>query len=171
MNIKALRNCTNMSQRSFSEYFGIPIGTLRNWEQGISSPPEYVYQMIFKSIRRDEMINVETIKFLNMLNELAEMSANGIEEFSNATSETFREKVFYNEKKEDENGQYKIVLDACLSPEHHDAVSYYGEYATEYTVRIVIDENDKPYIEVRLIYSGEEIIIENGHWYFVDLCN
>ena len=63
MKINDLRNITQMTQRQFAEYFGIPVGTLRNWEQGIANPPEYVFQMIITSIRRDKMINVETINF------------------------------------------------------------------------------------------------------------
>lgn len=31
---KAIRLQLNMSQREFADSFGIPIGTLRNWEQG-----------------------------------------------------------------------------------------------------------------------------------------
>ena len=72
MDIKEIRQITRLSQREFSLFFGIPIGTLRNWEQGIAKPPEYVFNMIFASLRRDKMINVETIKFIRMLDELAE---------------------------------------------------------------------------------------------------
>lgn len=32
---KAVRESLNMSQSQFASTFGIPIGTLRNWEQGI----------------------------------------------------------------------------------------------------------------------------------------
>ena len=84
MKISDLRNITQMTQRQFAEYFGIPVGTLRNWEQGIANPPEYVFQMIITSIRRDKMINVETIKFVQMLDELAVLSKNGILPFENA---------------------------------------------------------------------------------------
>lgn len=46
MDIKSLRHATELSQREFSDRFGIPLGTLRNWEQGISKPPEYVFSTV-----------------------------------------------------------------------------------------------------------------------------
>lgn len=172
MKISELRHLINMSQRSFAEYFGIPIGTLRNWEQEISNPPEYVFQMIVNSIRRDKMINVETIKFVNMLNELAELSANGIEGFSKATSENLHTKLFYDDISSDENRLFRIVLDAYINdnPEcvHHDIVGCYDSYTNEYTIRAVVDEGFEPYILVHLSESGEEIEIENGSWNFVN---
>lgn len=167
MKISELRHLVNMSQRSFAEYFGIPIGTLRNWEQEISNPPEYVFQMIVNSIRRDKMINVETIKFVNMLNELAELSANGIEGFSKATSETIYTKLFYDDISSRENKRYKIVLQALLI-DGHEICSYYDSYTNEYTIRAVVDEGFEPYIIVHLSESGEEIEIENGSWNFVN---
>ena len=77
------------------------------------------------------MINIETIKFRKMLDELAERSANGIEPFENATYESFDSKIFYDSKKLDEEG-YKVVADACLAFDHHDIVSYYDAHSFEY---------------------------------------
>lgn len=34
------------SQSKFSAKFGIPVRTLQQWEQGISSPPEYLVRMM-----------------------------------------------------------------------------------------------------------------------------
>lgn len=166
MEISEFRHLINMSQRSFAEYFGIPIGTLRNWEQGISNPPEYVFQMIVNSIRRDKMINIETIKFVNMLNNLAKLSVNGIEGFSKATAKNFNTKLFYDDISSDENRLFKIVLDACMN-DHNDIVCYYDNYTNEYTIRAVVDEGSEPYIIVQLSESGEIIEIENGTWKFV----
>ena len=169
MKVSDLRRVTNMSQREFAEHFGIPVGTLRNWEQGIASPPDYVFQMIFTSMRRDKMINLETIKFVKMLDELAALSQNGIEPFKNATEESFRQKVFYDVGELEEKGGYKIVLDACIVDDpqcyHHDIISYYDDHNLEYKIRVIIDE-DSAYIEVRLLVSEEIIVIENGKWYF-----
>ena len=72
MELKELRQALDMSQRQFASVTGIPLGTLRNWEQGLSEPPAYVYTMVINAIRRDLMINVETVKFMKMLDELAE---------------------------------------------------------------------------------------------------
>jgi putative transcriptional regulator len=35
---KAIRERLKMSQAEFAEAFGIPVGTLRNWEQGLRRP-------------------------------------------------------------------------------------------------------------------------------------
>ena len=170
MKISDLRNATKMSQKQFAEYFGIPVGTLRNWEQGIATPPEYVFKMIFASIRRDKMINIETIKFIKMLDELAELSKNGIESFDKANESTWRNKIFYDTRKPAAEGGYKVVLDACILDDphcyHHDVISYYDSDNYEYNVRIKIDEDSNPYVEVRLLISGDIAIVENGSWYF-----
>jgi len=38
INVKAIRENTGMSQQNFCAAFGISIGTLRHWEQGLRSP-------------------------------------------------------------------------------------------------------------------------------------
>jgi len=38
INVKAIRKQTGMSQQKFCATFGISIGTLRHWEQGLRSP-------------------------------------------------------------------------------------------------------------------------------------
>ncbi len=40
VDVKRVRERTGLSQPKFSEAYGIPIGTLRNWEQGIRKPDE-----------------------------------------------------------------------------------------------------------------------------------
>lgn len=163
MRISELRSITGLTQRQFAEYFGIPVGTLRNWEQGISTPPDYVFQMIFTSMRRDKMINVETIKFVKMLDELAERSKNGIEPFENATHDNLWEKVFYDPTAKDEEG-YKVVLDALISDDERDLRAYYEN--SEYAVRVEIDELSNISINIKLLLSEDTIIIKNGAWWF-----
>ncbi len=170
MDIKEIRQITGMSQRAFSAYFGIPLGTLRNWEQGIAKPPDYVFKMIFISLRRDNMINIETIKFVRMLDELAELSSEGVKDFSEATQENVKDMVFFDKSSPDEEGRYPIVLDSCVIDDpdciHHDIVSYYDSGTMEYTVRVVIEHDEPPFIMVNLALSKECIVIEDGHWYF-----
>ena len=36
--LKELRLKAGMTQKEFAESLGIPIGTVRNWEQGIAAP-------------------------------------------------------------------------------------------------------------------------------------
>ena len=38
INVKVIREKTGMSQQKFCATFGISIGTLRHWEQGLRSP-------------------------------------------------------------------------------------------------------------------------------------
>jgi putative transcriptional regulator len=38
--VKALRVALELTQEQFSERFGIPVGTLRDWEQGKSEPDQ-----------------------------------------------------------------------------------------------------------------------------------
>lgn len=38
INVKAIRENTGMSQQKFCATFGISLGTLRHWEQGLRSP-------------------------------------------------------------------------------------------------------------------------------------
>lgn len=168
--IKKFRNLTNMSQQQFANHFSIPLGTLRNWEQGIAKAPEYVLKMIIENIRRDKMINVETIKLVSMLNELAELTKGGIFEFKKATQDDSNySKVFYDQETQDSDGNCKVVLDMCIvdNPEctHHDAVSYYDSCTEEFTVRAVINENE-PYIVVKFLNSEDQIVVEDGRWYF-----
>ena len=41
LDIKELRDSTGMTQKEFASKYGIPISTLRKWEQGESSPAPY----------------------------------------------------------------------------------------------------------------------------------
>ena len=50
IDIKELRRKMGISQSEFSGLFGIPLSTLRKWEQGIASPPEYVLRLIARSV-------------------------------------------------------------------------------------------------------------------------
>lgn len=170
MDIQELRHSVRMTQKQFSLEFGIPIGTLRNWEQKISNPPEYVFTMIFSTIRRDIMINVETIKLISFMKELAEESKNGICEFAEANENNFRTKVFYDKNTKDETGGYRVVCDACLVDDpycyHHDVISYCDQLSPEFTIRArKTEEDDDFFLDVRLIRSDVSFVIENGDWY------
>lgn len=168
MKIEEIRHAARMSQRTFASYFGIPLGTLRNWEQNISQPPPYVIDMIFQSIRRDKMINTETIKLIRIIEDLADLSNNGIEMFKRATVDNQYNKIFYDEKLPDANGHYRVVLDMCIDEIHHDVCSYYDSCSFDYSIRVVVpeDKDESPYISITFRTSNDEIIIENGRWYY-----
>lgn len=48
MGIAAIRHQVGLSQSEFARRFDIPVRTLQQWEQGKSSPPQYVLSMIKK---------------------------------------------------------------------------------------------------------------------------
>ena len=46
MGIKEIRQMCKMSQKEFSEYFGIPFRTVQEWEQGRRKPPDYIPKLL-----------------------------------------------------------------------------------------------------------------------------
>ena len=46
MTIKEIRRQSGLSQTKFSKEMGIPLKTLKNWEQNIRKPPRYVENLI-----------------------------------------------------------------------------------------------------------------------------
>lgn len=51
--IKYLRLTTGMKREDFANYLNIPVGTVRDWEQGKRKMPEYVYELIEYKISRE----------------------------------------------------------------------------------------------------------------------
>ena len=52
---------TGMTQKEFAASFGVPLSTLRKWEQGEASPPPYVVEMLAKSVPGTDL-SLKTIK-------------------------------------------------------------------------------------------------------------
>lgn len=50
MTIKEIREKTGLSRKEFSDLLGIPVGTIRNWEQGIRQPAPYICTLIEKVV-------------------------------------------------------------------------------------------------------------------------
>lgn len=48
--IRELRDSTGLTQKAFAKLYHIPLSTLRKWEQGSASPPDYVIELIAKSL-------------------------------------------------------------------------------------------------------------------------
>lgn len=44
--IKEMREKAGMTQKMFSDFFGIPVRTLQDWEAGLRKPPEYVVRLL-----------------------------------------------------------------------------------------------------------------------------
>ena len=51
--IKELRNTTKMSQSRFATYLGIPVANIQHWEQGVTSPPNYLIALISRVMKND----------------------------------------------------------------------------------------------------------------------
>lgn len=63
MNIKEMRLQTGMTRQEFAYYFNIPKGTLRNWEQGIVKPADYLLNMINKILTYDNKFHIYNGKY------------------------------------------------------------------------------------------------------------
>ncbi|MCQ2538226.1 MAG: helix-turn-helix domain-containing protein [Lachnospiraceae bacterium] len=59
--IKYLRQLTGMKREDFANYLHIPLGTVRDWEQGKRKMPEYLYELIEYKVSR-ELLSVEKEK-------------------------------------------------------------------------------------------------------------
>lgn len=46
--IKSIREALQVSQSELAEKFNIPAKSIRNWEQGVTTPPAYVPEMMIK---------------------------------------------------------------------------------------------------------------------------
>lgn len=56
MEIKELRALSHMTQKQFSEYFGIPKRTIEDWECSKRTPPQYVVDLIEYKLRKENLI-------------------------------------------------------------------------------------------------------------------
>ena len=54
--IKGLRERKGMNRKEFSEYTGIPIRTLEDWEAGKRTPPEYIPRLIEYQLKYEELV-------------------------------------------------------------------------------------------------------------------
>lgn len=57
--IKELRNTTQMSQNRFATYLGIPVANIQHWEQGVTTPPNYLIALISRVMKNDGYINTD----------------------------------------------------------------------------------------------------------------
>lgn len=60
--IKKLRESIGMNRRQFSEYTGIPIRTLEDWEAGRRTPPEYIPRLLGYMLKYEELKGVRDDK-------------------------------------------------------------------------------------------------------------
>ena len=50
-----LRKTTGLSQKKFAALFNIPAGSYAHWEQGLVAPPDYVYDMMVKTLEHESV--------------------------------------------------------------------------------------------------------------------
>lgn len=179
--IQKLRAQSGLSQSKFAFKLGIPVRTIQKWEIGQSSPPTYVINMIKTQLEGYEMINMETVYFISILNELATMTETEdgkpwILPFAECTSENQNDSLFYDEKNPMMEGDagddlpvyYDIILDKCVdSICHHDIISVYSNIFPTVTIRYRAPYyGDTGTIEVST-ESEHDIMIHDGIWYTV----
>lgn len=54
--IKDLRTSTGMTQKAFSEYFGIPKRSIENWEGGQRECPQYLFDLMKYKLEKEGLI-------------------------------------------------------------------------------------------------------------------
>lgn len=110
-------------------------------------------------------MDFETIKFIALLNNLAEKTKNGYIPFSKATAED-TDCILYDDESTYSNG-HPIVCDTCINEIHHDIVDTYNEIYDPrgIIIRLVI-EGEEAFINITCIYDESiDIVVENGRWY------
>ena len=116
-------------------------------------------------------LNHSTIRLIEMLNRLAELSRNGYMKFSELKAGDDRSCIIYDDSEGPSHGS--IVLDMCVynDPFHHDIVSTYDDYVpwTEYTARVrtEYEEDGDMFIDISIPGENLSYVVENGKWYSV----
>ena len=107
--IKELRNTTNMSQNGFAAYLGIPVANIQHWEQGVTTPPNYLISLISRVMRYDGFIcndlsvaEIDAIRQIQatMAIEHMELDQNGINEISKLVKGEISREEFQKKLKE-----------------------------------------------------------------------
>lgn len=59
--MKSLREKLHLNRREFSEYMGIPLRTLEEWESGRRKMPDYVLRLIVYKIETEDFLKKKGI--------------------------------------------------------------------------------------------------------------
>lgn len=115
-------------------------------------------------------VNIQTVKFMKMLDELAELTTDVFTDFDELTQEQVEGEcgIIYDKSNCNDNGGYKVVLDILIDNDHHDIISYFEDYCDcgGYTVSVMEDEENADDKWIQVDIDGECIVVENGSWYF-----
>ena len=56
MTIRQLREASDMTQKAFAEYFGIPKRTIEDWEGERRKCPAYLFELMEYKLRNEKII-------------------------------------------------------------------------------------------------------------------
>ena len=179
--LKELRLKAGMTQKEFAKNLGIPIGTVRNWEQGIAAPADYMYEMISRIMEMDHMVNWDTIRVIDRMNKLCCLNTGRFIPFSKARPE--QNPFCYPHDKnvvgilyDDENGMdlgggfvfYRAVCDCQVDEQHRDIISYWDhDFDEQFLIGVVIDTNDPDNKSLELRFGsnlGSGIVLDPDGW-------
>ena len=62
LTIKEMRNLSGMTQKNFSEYFGIPMRTIQDWENNRRQCPDYTLDLIQYKLEKENIIKTNRYK-------------------------------------------------------------------------------------------------------------
>ena len=67
--LKGIRESIGMNRREFSDYMGIPLRTLEEWEAGRRKMPDYVLRLITYYTKTEQFLKENGIKMEDVLDE------------------------------------------------------------------------------------------------------
>ena len=135
-------------------------------------------------------VNLETVKFINILNELATLSLTEAVSFSKVVRDAAKSlpsvdekrRLVYVDSAEDVDEyediclrykSYPIVSNMFVDELHDDIISTYDDmFSNEFTFRYIVREymdtnKQETYVEVKQLGNEYDVIlIENGEWTF-----
>ena len=118
------------------------------------------------------MIDMETVKFIALLEKLAEKSYNGIVPFAEATVENAGDLLFYDADRPDEDGNYPVVQDITVTDGEDGSLipgiaGYFGDSTDSYEICAVVDEDgmDPTFLLISIADSDDQLVVEDGRWY------
>ena len=62
MTIKEIRKLSGMTRAAFAREYNIPLRSIENWEAGVRKCPDYVIQLLEKSVKEKRNICMKTIE-------------------------------------------------------------------------------------------------------------
>lgn len=102
MTIKTLRESSGMTQREFSEYFGVSKRSVESWEGGQRECPEYLLELMEYKLKNEGIIKVffdqSFEEVLKKTDEERWKIINATSYFGNATPEELSDRVKEFEK-------------------------------------------------------------------------